>query len=74
MESLENGKGDSWESTPVDHSDNGPGGDDQTENRQYREPRPRKPLAFYMSFLALLIMGFICALDATVLGVATPVS
>ncbi|KAF2463772.1 MFS general substrate transporter [Lindgomyces ingoldianus] len=36
-----------------------------------REPRPNKPLAFYMSFIALLIMGFICA---TVLGVAIPVS
>jgi MFS family permease len=37
------------------------------------EPRRGKPLAFHMSFLSLLIMGFICALDATVLGVAIPV-
>jgi hypothetical protein len=38
-----------------------------------QEPRRGKSLAFHMSFLSLLIMGFICALDATVLGVAIPV-
>jgi len=37
------------------------------------EPRRGKPLAFHMSFISLLIMLFICALDATVLGVAIPV-
>ena len=38
-----------------------------------QKPSHRKPLAFHMSFLALMIMGFICALDGTVLGVALPV-
>jgi hypothetical protein len=38
-----------------------------------QEPRRGKSLEFHMSFLSLLIMGFICALDATVLGVAIPV-
>lgn len=37
-------------------------------------PRAKKPLAFHLSFTALIIMAFICALDATVLGVAIPVS
>ncbi|KAF1914792.1 major facilitator superfamily domain-containing protein [Ampelomyces quisqualis] len=32
----------------------------------------QKPLSFHMSFASLLIMGFLCALDATVLGVAIP--
>ena len=54
---------------------------DESNNRQTTEQDVpssktcplKKPLAFHMSFLALLIMGFICALDATVLGVALPV-
>ena len=52
-------------------------GDKQNQVDNYastpQEPRRGKSLAFHMSFLSLLIMGFICALDATVLGVAIPV-
>ncbi|KAH8722890.1 major facilitator superfamily domain-containing protein [Phaeosphaeriaceae sp. PMI808] len=45
-----------------------------TANDDESQEQPlKKPLAFHMSFFALLIMGFICALDATVLGVAIPV-
>lgn len=79
MEHLGNAKQASWkppDPSTVEHSDSEPGGDRQIENQGSvsRESRPRKPLAFRMSFLALLIIGFICALDATVLGVAIPVS
>lgn len=79
MENLENGKQESWtltDSPPIEHRDDEPGTHRQIENHDSasREPRPRKPLAFHMSLLALLIMGFICALDATVLGVAIPIS
>lgn len=38
------------------------------------KPSPKKPLAFHMSFLALLIMNFLSAFDATILGVAIPVN
>ncbi|KAF1852049.1 MFS general substrate transporter [Cucurbitaria berberidis CBS 394.84] len=74
MENLENGKQEAWTSAdlpPTKNRDDEPGTHSQIENHDSAS-RPGKPLAFHMSFIALLIMGFICALDATVLGVAIP--
>lgn len=78
MENLENGK--EAVTNPTDSTlfeQNGHGAGSERERAEHDGPsqeRPlKKPLAFHMSFLALLIMGFICALDATVLGVAIPV-
>ena len=38
------------------------------------QPAARKPLAFHLSFVAILVNLFLYALDATTLAVATPVS
>lgn len=35
--------------------------------------RLRKPLSFYMAFLCLLIMVFICSMDSTIMAVSIPV-
>jgi hypothetical protein len=60
---------------PVTRSHHSGDKHDQVDNDRStpQEPRRGKSLAFHMSFFSLLIMGFICALDATVLGVAIPV-
>lgn len=34
----------------------------------------RKPLSFYMAFLCLLIMVFVCSADSTIMSVSIPVS
>lgn len=34
----------------------------------------RKPLSFYMAFLCLLIMVFLCSMDSTIMAVSIPVS
>ncbi|KAF2868567.1 major facilitator superfamily domain-containing protein [Massariosphaeria phaeospora] len=77
MEYLEDGKealANSADPTLIEHH----GHELSNERRIVEDDGPsqehplKKPLAFHMSFLALLIMGFICALDATVLGVAIP--
>lgn len=44
-----------------------------SSNLSTPEVRTRKPLAFYMSFSALLIMCLICSLDTTALAIAIPV-
>lgn len=36
--------------------------------------RRRKPLSFYMAFLCLLIMVFLCSMDSTIMAVSIPVS
>ena len=36
--------------------------------------RYRKPLSFYMAFLCLLIMVFVCSADSTIMSVSIPVS
>lgn len=36
--------------------------------------RRRKPLPFYMAFLCLLIMVFLCSMDSTIMAVSIPVS
>lgn len=36
--------------------------------------RHRKPLSFYMAFLCLLIMVFLCSMDSTIMAVSIPVS
>lgn len=35
--------------------------------------RRRKPLSFYMAFLCLLIMVFLCSMDSTIMAVSIPV-
>lgn len=34
----------------------------------------RKPLSFYMAFLCLVIMVFVCSADSTIMSVSIPVS
>lgn len=36
--------------------------------------RRRKPLSFYMAFLCLVIMVFLCSIDSTIMAVSIPVS
>lgn len=36
--------------------------------------RRRKPLPFYMAFLCLVIMVFLCSMDSTIMAVSIPVS
>lgn len=36
--------------------------------------RRRKPFSFYMAFLCLVIMVFLCSMDSTIMAVSIPVS
>lgn len=54
-------------------SDSDSGGQDEDSNNASQEKWTKKPLAFHLSFTALIIMAFICAPNATMLGFAIPI-
>lgn len=45
-----------------------------TEKAPDHSGRRKKPLSFYMAFLCLLIMVFVCSADSTIMSVSIPVS
>lgn len=48
--------------------------DGGTEKAEDKVGRRRKPMSFYMAFLCLLIMVFVCSADSTIMSVSVPVS
>ena len=48
--------------------------DDEAHEAVATASRRRKPLSFYMAFLCLLIMVFLCSMDSTIMAVSIPVS
>lgn len=47
---------------------------DETDDPVGTAGRHRKPLSFYMAFLCLVIMVFLCSMDSTIMAVSIPVS
>lgn len=48
--------------------------DDEADEAVATTGRRRKPLTFYMAFLCLLVMVFLCSMDSTIMAVSIPVS
>lgn len=47
---------------------------DEADGALHTAGRRRKPLSFYMAFLCLLIMVFLCSMDSTIMAVSIPVN
>ena len=47
---------------------------DEADEALHTSSRRRKPPSFYMAFLCLLVMVFLCSMDSTIMAVSIPVS